>query len=161
KLLKSLEANVEAIRADLLSQEASFQLESDRLRRLTEMVENCKLRAPREGIIVYVNQSNGWGSNEVQVQEGATVGEGQPIFSVPDPKNMQVRAKVNESKVALVHSGQVARIRVDAFPDRILRGTVGEVTAIPAAANRMSDVKIYFATVTIQQGFDGLRPGLS
>lgn len=161
KLLKSLEANVAAIRADLLSQQASFQLESDRLKRLKAMVENCTLRAPRDGIIVYVNQSNGWGSNEVLIQEGATVREGQPIFSVPDPKNMQVKAKINESKVALIHSGQLARIRVDAFPDRIMRGTVGEVTAIPAPANRMSDVKIYFATVMIQQGFDGLRPGLS
>lgn len=161
KLIKSLEANVEAIRADLLSQEASFQLEADRLKRLKAMVENCTLRSPRDGIVVYVNQSNGWGSNEVQIQEGATVREGQPIFSVPDPRNMQVRAKINESKVALIHSGQPALIRVDAFANQPMRGTVGEVTAIPAPMNRMSDVKIYFATVTIVKGFDGLRPGLS
>lgn len=161
KLIKSLEANVAAIRADLLSQKASFGLEDDRLKRLNKMVENCTLLAPRDGIVVYVNQSNGWGSNEVQIQEGATVREGQPIFSVPDPRNMQVKAKINESKVALIHAGQPALIRVDAFPDRLMRGTVGEVTAIPAPMNRMSDVKIYFATVTIAKGFDGLRPGLS
>jgi multidrug efflux pump subunit AcrA (membrane-fusion protein) len=161
KLMKALEAKLEAINADLFSQKAAFQLESDRLRRLETMVKNCTLLAPRDGIVVYENQTNGWGSVEAQIQEGVTVREGQPIFSVPDPRTMQVKAKINESKVAQIESGQSVLIRVDAFPKQPLRGTVSEVTAIPAPANRASDVKIYFATVKIAQGFDGLRPGLS
>ncbi len=74
----------------------------------------------------------------------------------------RVRSPVNESKVALIHPGQTAEVRVDAFPDRPMYGTVSEVTAISAPANGpFSDVKIYYATVKIEQGFDGLRPGLS
>ena len=162
KLIKSLKAKIEAIRADKLAQEASFQLEKDRLRRLEKMVEKCTLRAPRDGIIVYVNQANGWGRVDSQIQEGVTVRENQPIFSVPDPRYMQVKAKVNESKVAYIHPGQEAEVRVDAFPDHPLHGRVSEITAISAPANGpFSDVKIYYATVKIEQGFDGLRPGLS
>ena len=51
-------------------------------------------------------------------------------------------------------------ISVDAFPDRPLRGTVGEVTAINTPLNA-SDVRVYYANVEIDQGFDDLRPGLS
>jgi multidrug efflux pump subunit AcrA (membrane-fusion protein) len=161
KLIKALEAKVEAIRADRFTQEAAFELEKQRLERLEKVVENCSLRAPRDGIVVYVNPTDRRGQADTQIQEGLTVREGQAIFSIPDPRVMQVRARINESKVALIHKGQPVLVRVDAFPDRPLRGTVGDITAIPAPVTRSSDVKIYFAVIKIEDGFVGLRPGLS
>jgi len=163
RLLKNLEAKIEAIRADKLSQQASYQLEDERLRRLQTMIERCTLRAPRDGIVVYANQSNPWGQVQTQIQEGVTVREGQMLVNLPDPQHMRVRAKVNESKVSQIYQGQKAEIRIDAFPTRPLMGTVSEVTPIPAPSNGpMSDVRVYFAMVEIDAGgFDELRPGLS
>ncbi|MCA1686707.1 MAG: HlyD family efflux transporter periplasmic adaptor subunit, partial [Planctomycetia bacterium] len=163
RLKKNLLAKIEAIRADRLAQESVYQLESDRLRRLEEMVANCTLRAPRDGIVVYANQANGWGQTQNPIQEGVTVRQGQAIINLPDPNHMQVRAMVNESKVSSIHVGQKALIRVDAFPDRPMIGTVEGVTPIPAPSNRSGqDVRVYFATVAIDSGgFDALRPGLS
>ena len=163
RLKKNLQAKIEAIRADKLAQQSVFQLEDERLRKLERMIANCTLRAPRDGIVVYATQSNGWGSNEAQIQEGVTVRESQPIFNLPDPNHMRVKARVNESKVALIHQGLKAQVTVDAFPDRPMIGTVAEITAIPAPANGpMSDVRVYFAMVDIDDGgFDELRPGLS
>ena len=76
---------------------------------------------------------------------------------------MRVRAKVNETKLAFVHPGQKASLRIDAFPDRPLMGTVTAVTVIPAPASGPgSDVKVYYANITIDSGgFEGLRTGLS
>src|SRR5438477_3167969 len=75
---------------------------------------------------------------------------------------MQVKAKVNESKVSLIQSGQQAEIVIDAFSNRPLRGTVTEITPIPAPANGPgSDVRVYYAVIKIAQGFAELRPGLS
>jgi hypothetical protein len=73
---------------------------------------------------------------------------------------MRVKARINESKVAVIHPGLPVRIVVDAYPERPLRGRVAEVTAIntPLMA---SDVRIYYANVDIIEGFDDLRPGLS
>lgn len=163
RLLKSLGAKIEANKADQLAQESSFQLESDRLRRLEKAVANCTLRAPRDGIVVYYNPPNRWGRVEDQITEGMTVHEGQTLIELPDPTRMRVRARVNESKVSLVRPGMRALITVDAFPERPLAGKVGEVTPIPAGADGpVSDVKIYYATVSIDAGgFEGLRPGLS
>jgi multidrug resistance efflux pump len=163
RILTAREAKIKAIQADLHAQEQKFELEKQRLQRLEKMIENCSLYAPRDGIVVYANQSSPWGRVEVQIQEGATVRQSQPIFYVPNPKHMQVKARINESKVALIHTGQTALIRIDAFPDHPLHGTIAQITAIPAPANgSMPDVQVYYATVNIETGgFDDLRPGLS
>jgi HlyD family secretion protein len=160
KIIKSLEANVRAIKSDKLTQDASFSLEDQRLRRLKKNIEHCIVKAPGEGIVIYVNQVDRWGTVTAPIAEGVTLRQDQPIFSLPDPKHMRVKARVNESKVTMIHTGQRVIVKVDAFPERPLRGTVGEVTAINTPLNG-SDVRIYYANVEIDQGFDDLRPGLS
>jgi multidrug efflux pump subunit AcrA (membrane-fusion protein) len=160
KIIKSLEANVRAIKSDKLTQDASFSLEDQRLRRLKKNIEHCIVKAPGDGIVVYVNQVDRWGTVTAPIAEGVTLRQDQPIFSLPDPKHMRVKARVNESKVIMIHTGQRVIVKVDAFPERPLRGTVGEVTAINTPLNG-SDVRIYYANVEIDQGFDDLRPGLS
>lgn len=163
RIMKARLAKIEAIKSDLAAQEAAFELESQRLKRLEQTIERCTMRAPRAGIVVYANQTNSWGRTEAQIQEGVTVRQTQPIFYVPDPKHMRVKARINESKTSMIHSGQRVIIRIDAFPDRPLTGTVAELTALPAPASIANlDVKVYFATISIDSGgFNELRPGLS
>jgi len=163
RLLKSLEAKLQSIRADMLAQEAAFAIEDDRLRRIRLMIENCTIRAPRDGIVVYANQSNPWsGQVQVQIQEGATVREGQNLFDLPDPRHMRVKVKINESKMASIREGQKAEVRLEAFPGKVLTGTVSGITPIPAVMGRFSDIRIYFATVDLDTGgFEGLKPGLT
>ncbi|WP_240907107.1 HlyD family secretion protein [Paludisphaera rhizosphaerae] len=162
KNLKELEAKLASIRADKLAQDASFALEDERLRRLEKNVAACTLRAPGEGIVVYVNQTNGWGRTEAGIQEGVTVRQDQPIFQLPDPKRMRIKARINETKVSLLRPGQGCTIRIDAFPDRPLQGKVTDVTAIAAPVNGpLSDVRGYYALIDVVDGFEDLRPGLS
>jgi multidrug resistance efflux pump len=160
KILKSLEANVKAIQSDKLTQEAAFELEKQRLERLRKNIRNCTVVAPGEGIVVYANQSNRWGMVEAPIDQGVTLRQDQPIFSLPDPKNMRLKARINESKVSLIHTGLPARILIDAYPNRPLKGIVREVTPINTPLNA-SDVRIYYANVSIEEGFEDLRPGLS
>ncbi len=160
KLIKSLEANVAAIQSDKLTQEASFSLETQRLERLRRNINYCIVRAPGDGIVVYANQTDWRGMPSVVMDQGVTLRENQPIFNLPDTKHMRVRAKINESKVGLVHQGQPALIVVDAFPNRPLKGIVAEVTPISIAL-RETDVRIYYANVDITEEFESLRPGLS
>jgi multidrug efflux pump subunit AcrA (membrane-fusion protein) len=160
KIKTALEANVWAIQADKQLQEASFSLESQRLKRLQDNIANCTVRAPRDGVLVYANQTNPWGMVEQAIDQGVTLRQDQPIFNLPDPKYMRVKARINESKVALVKSGQSVTIVLDAYPDRPMRGTVAEVTAISLPV-RGSDVRVYYANVDIHDDFEALRPGLS
>lgn len=163
RLVRNLEAKSASIRSDLLAQEQSLKIESDRLKRLQKMIDNCVMKAPRDGIVVYANQTSGWGRTEAQIREGVTVRERQPIFNLPDPNKMSVRVKINESKIAYIHSDQQTEIVIDAFSDHPVSGTVLDVTVIPTQAmGPISDVKVYSALVRIDSGgFEGLRPGMS
>jgi len=163
RILTAQRAKIEASRADSLSLKTAFRLQGERLKRIKAMIANCTMRAPRDGIVVHANRTNGWGTVEMQIREGLTVHESQPIFRLLDPRHIQVRARINESKVARVRLGEPALIHLEAFPDRILRGSVAEIVPIPALANGpFSDVRSFFATVRIESGgFDALRSGLS
>jgi HlyD family secretion protein len=162
KIIKSLEAKLAAIDADKKNQEASFELETQRLNRLDKCIKNCTLRAPGDGVVVYVNQTNGWGRVESQIEQGVTVRENQPIFQLPDSRHMRVKTKINETKLGYVRTGQPAIVKIDAFADREMRGSVAEVTAISSPVNGpFSDVKVYYAMVNIEEGSNDLRPGLT
>ncbi len=160
KLIKGLEAKVAAIQADKLTQEAALSLEEQRLARLRKNIENCTVRAPGDGIVVYANMPQQRDRQAIVIDQGVTLRQNQAIFNLPDPQHMRVKAKINESKVSLVHMGQPAIITVDAFRERPLKGVVREVTPISVAVQQ-TDVRIYSANVEITQGFDALRPGLS
>jgi HlyD family secretion protein len=73
---------------------------------------------------------------------------------------MRLRARINESKLSLIHTGLPAQILIDAYPQRPLRGKVAEVNAINTPLNG-SDVRVYYANVDLTEGFADLRPGLS
>ena len=110
KDIKALEANVKAIESDKFTQEASFNLETQRLKRIRKNIKNCQLHAPADGIVVYANQTNRFGMVTVPIAEGVTVRQDQPIINLPDPLHMRVKARINESKLSLVQTGQAARI---------------------------------------------------
>src|SRR6185437_6856729 len=75
---------------------------------------------------------------------------------------MQVNTKVHESMVDRIATGLRARIRVDAFADQLLTGTVKSVAPLPDPNSFFnSDVKIYTTLVTIDKGLPGLRPGMT
>jgi multidrug resistance efflux pump len=161
KIITNLEAKLAAIESDLQAQRAAYELEDQRKRSLDKAIANCTLYAPRDGIVMYYTEANGWGRVENQIQEGVTVRANQPIFQIPDPSHMRVKARVNESKVSMLRTGTPALVRIDALSRLELRGEVSEVTVIPAPANGpFSDVKVYFANVDIE-GNAGLRPGMS
>jgi hypothetical protein len=130
--------------------------------KLDRQIKNCKLIAPIDGIVVYANDPNRFGSSQTQIEEGASVHERQKIFSLPDINKMRVNTKVHESMVDHLKPGLRARIRVDAFANQLLTGTVEEVAPLPDPSSFLSsDVKVYTTRVSIDKGLTGLRPGMS
>ncbi len=163
KVLTAHRAKVEAIRADKLSLQSSFRLEQERIERIEAMIAHCTMRAPHDGIVVYANRVNGWGTVETRIHEGLRVYQSQPIFRLLDPRRMHIQARINESQVAHLRSGQPVLIQLDAFPRRVMKGSVAEIMPMPSfLKGPFSDVHTFLANVRIESGdFAVLRSGLT
>ena len=100
KTIKELKSEVEKARSDELAKKATFELEDSKEKKLERQIANCEIKAPADGLVVYANDPNrAFGSNQPQIEEGATVRERQKIFSLPDITRMQVNTKVHESQI--------------------------------------------------------------
>jgi RND family efflux transporter MFP subunit len=162
KQLKDLQANVEKAKSDKLAKESTYQLEKAKEEKLRKQIDKCKIMAPGDGLIVYANEQNRFGSNQALIEEGASVRERQRIFSLPDIQKMRVNTKVHESMVDRVRPGLKSRIRVDAFPQQPLTGTVDSVAPLPDPNSFFSsDVKVYTTLISIDDGIEALRPGMT
>ncbi len=162
KMLKSLDSDIKTAEAKLQAEEHSHQLDTEKLKRIKGDLDKCLIRAHESGQVVYANQTDYRGGSEFIVEEGATVRERQVIIRLPDPKRMQVKGKINEAHVSLVRTGMRASIRLDAFAEMALRGSVQRVSDYPAPTSFFSsNVKEYETIVKIEDEPDGLRPGLT
>jgi HlyD family secretion protein len=77
------------------------------------------IRSPIKGIII-----------DRRVSAGQTVAAGQSgpgLFLVAKLKRLQVWASVKEADIASIHPGQQVQFTVDAFRERIFKGTVAQV----------------------------------
>jgi len=166
KMLKQLEADIETARAKLSAATKSYELDLAKLSDIEQQIVCCTMFSTKPGQVVYANQTNRWGSNEIVIEAGTPIRERQVILRLPDPTQMQVNAKINEAKVSLVKPGMPACIRLEASPDDELQGKVAEVGEYPAPTSwYKGDVKEYQTIIEILGLNEGprkdLRPGLT
>jgi len=164
KRLLQLEADINIAQAKLESEKHSHQLDLDKLAEYEEQIAKCTIRAPQAGQVVYANVTDRRGGQEIVIEEGTTIRERQEIIRLPDPENMQVKAKINEARVSAVEAGMPAKIELDAFPDIKLTGTVEKVSEYPLPSAWYSgNVKEYETTIKIDSFPKDLqmRPGMT
>lgn len=162
KMLSQLEADIKTALANLKSQESTHALDKEKLALVQAQIAKCEIHAPADGQVVYANSSERRGGSEIVIEEGAMVRERQVIVRLPDPKKMQVKAKINESRIDRVHEGMLATVRLDAFPEREMQGTVRKVDAYPLAGSWFnSSIKEYGTFIDIHDPPPGMRPGMT
>ncbi len=115
-------------------------------------LDRCTLTAPFEAVV---------SSRDVQV--GQTVAPvilaTSPLFTLVDRRSLHVRASFDEVDAARIRTGLLARLTLDAFPDRAFDGSVAEISPVISTTrleNRSVSVKIAFAGDVA-----GVMPGMS
>lgn len=92
------------------------------------------------------------------------------LFMNPDPISRmmslysmpEIRDRMRMYELEKVSDGMKATIRVDSFPERLLKGHVKTVATVANQQDWMSaDVKVYQTMVSIDEPIEGLRPGMS
>lgn len=166
KMMESLqktksESNIKQAQKIYEAKQFAAKVEQQRLEELKRQLEHCRIVAPRDGIIVYANQSSRR-TEPAQIGEGATVRERQLLLKMPDLAHLQMNVHVHESKIARIKQGQSARIRFDALPEQVFQGKVTSVgdTALPGVWPNL-DVRQFEVIVSLEKPDPRLKLGLT
>lgn len=162
KMLTQLESDIQAAQVKWKNEKSSHQEELKKLRDVEDQIAKCRLTAPQDGQVVYANIQSSRSGSEFVVEPGAMVRERQAVIRLPDPNSMQVKAKIAESRINLIHEGMPVSIRIDAFGEEMLRGEITKVNKYAEAANWWSGtVKEYATFIRILDPPPTLRVGLT
>jgi len=147
---ESIKASYDGAKANVLSTEAS-------LRRVVEQLYKTSIYSPMEGIVTALNVEQG------ERVLGSGFSQGTNIMTVADLNNMEASVEVDENDVVLISIGDTARIKVDAFGDKIFKGTVSEIgnSAISAGLGTQDQVVNFNVKLKLVDLDKGLRPGMS
>lgn len=154
-------ADIESSLVDVEKAEAEFARAKDRL-------DKGIIRAPTNGIVLY---NKIWkGGNQSAVQAGDQVGPWQPILQIPDLSALELLTLIDEIDIARISVGMPATIRLDAYPDLALNGTVNRVSNLAReneqpgmgeSGNQASGRKVFEVVVGIENASPELRPGMT
>lgn len=117
--------------------------------------EHAILRSPIAGVVLSKN-----------VEVGSLVGVGTPVLTVGELSRVYLRVYIGEPDLAKVKLKQPVEVRVNAFPRRVFRGEVTEISSraefTPGnVQTREERVKLVFAVkVTLPNPDGDLKPGL-
>ncbi len=161
KMLVQFDSNIEKAKAKLESDRNTLQEEKEKLTDLEQQTGFCTITAPAEGQVVHANKFSSRGNSEFVVEAGALARERQVLVVLPDPTKMQVKAKINESRITLVSEGMPCRIRVNAVEGDLL----GQVTKVNKYAEPgswfSSSVKEYSTYIQIKDPPPVIRTGMT
>jgi HlyD family secretion protein len=92
-----------------------------------------------------------------QIQEGDQVGPGQLFMKIVDPKSMQLEARANQAESSDLRIGQHVTVRLDAFPDLALPGSVYSIGALATGGWTQN---YYIRSVPVTITIEGTNPHL-
>ncbi len=163
KMLVQFDSDIDAAVASLSAAQSELLAEENELKELEDQMAKCVMYAPSAGVVVYANKYSGrGGSAEFVVEAGAAVRERQSIIYLPDPSQMQIECKINESRITLIEVGMPARITVDAIPGMRLNGRVSKVNRYAEPGGFMSSsTKEYATFVDIIDPPQNIRTGMT
>jgi multidrug resistance efflux pump len=162
KMLTQLESDIKAADVKWRNEQDSHREELKNLQEIKDQLTKCTVVAPQAGQVVYANVTSSRSGSEFVVEAGVAVRERQVIVRLPDPEQMQIRAKINESRINLVHEGLPVTIRIDAFGDSTVQGMVTKVNKYAEPGNFWSSsAKEYVTLIEITDPPPEIRVGLT
>jgi HlyD family secretion protein len=154
---KTAQTNFEIAQSAVNASQFDIQRAEGALRTIDQALSKTTIVAPTDGSISSLTSLLG------ERVVGTSQFAGTEVMRIADLSNMEARVNVNENDIVNVKIGDVARISVDAYPDRKIAGIVREIASTATTNNAGTqeqvtnfEVKIRIADKTVQ-----LRPGMS
>ncbi|HXI13263.1 MAG TPA: efflux RND transporter periplasmic adaptor subunit [Thermoanaerobaculia bacterium] len=142
-------------KAALASAQQGVQQALASLRQTQDDLSRTTIVSPIAGKVVQLNAHEG----EVVVT-GTMNNAGSIIAVIADLSEILVEAEVGETEVVQIRQGQLAKVKVDAIPDKEYSGRVTEIGS-SAAVRSGSGIRYFRVKVALENGDERLRPGMT
>ncbi len=146
-------------RAEIAAAESRVLEASAKLELAKQQLARCEVRAEGAGIVVYRNVF--FGSEQRKPQVGDQVWANQPLLILPDISRMVVETKVRETDLHKLARDQKVAVRVEAYPELRLSGTVSQIGTLAQEELDRRGTKFFSVTVQVNESEPRLRPGMS
>jgi len=128
QLLYEASLVIEQQAAQIRVQQLNLDQSAIELKRAEMNVQRMTIKTPMDGIVVM--QSIVRNGEFGQIREGDQVFAGQPFMQIVDPSSMVLNATVNQVDAEKLRLGMKSTIRLDAYPDIELPGTLIGIGAL-------------------------------
>ena len=154
---KNAQTQFNVAKAALESSQFDVQRAEGALRQIRDALSKTTIAAPSDGTISSLTSRAG------ERVVGTSQFAGTEVMRIANLNNMEARVNVNENDIVNVKIGDAARISVDAYPDRPVRGYVREIasTAQTRNAGSQEEVTNFEVKISIPNPPVVLRPGMS
>ncbi len=151
------QAEYDQARAAYETSKASHAQAKASLDQAQENLRKTTVSSPMDGTVSQLNCEQGervLGTNQFQ---------GTDVMTVADLSRMEARVDVSENDVVRVAVGDTARIMVDAFPEKKVKGVVYEIanTATTRGLGTQEEVTNFEVKIRVVTADVPLRPGMS
>ena len=122
-----------------------------------------RVLAPADGTVAILRnwRSGNW-MNPQDFKEGDRVWSGASIAELPDSSSMFGSARVDEIERGRLSMNQTATVRVEALPDKELKGHIASISALAKADfTSWPPPRNFDVTVALDERDDRLRPGMT
>jgi len=146
----SAKGALEGAQAQIAQMEAALKVQLDQLSKTT-------IYSPMAGTVSQLNVELG------ERVLGSGFSQGTNVMTISDLKSMLAVVDVDENDVVLVSKGDTARIKIDAFGDKVFRGVVYQIgnSAQTTGTSTQDQVVNFEVKLKFVDFDDKFRPGMS
>jgi HlyD family secretion protein len=157
KLLRDARNNFDGAQSRVRSAQAQVASAQAQLEQARDDLSRTRITAPMAGTVTALTVEEG------EMVLGTQMSLGTVMMAISDLSRMEVQVDVDETDVVQVKVGQVTEVEVDAFPGRILKGTVTEIANSGTTLGRGTQMEVtnFAVKIELEPSAFRLRPGMS
>jgi HlyD family secretion protein len=116
--------------------------------------QQARVTSPMAGVVI----KKGVELGETVTSGVSSFNDGTVMFTVADVKSLIIRVNLNEVDIAKVNVGQLVRVTLDAYPQKIF---TGKVRFVAPAAKVVDKIKVFEIEVALDHLDPAFRTGMS
>ena len=155
--LDNARVTYEVSKSNVKSSMENVKQNQAQLQQGAQTLSKTTIKAPMTGVVTQLNSQ--LGEKVVGTQQFS----GTVIMTVSDLSAMEADIEISENDITLVEIGDTAKIEIDSYPDRNIRGVVFEIanTAKTKGAGTQEEIVNFIVKLRVVDKDIDLKPGMS